>query len=78
MSDLQRDIEAYEREQAQLEATAMGKWVLFNDAALICVVDTFEEVAERAVRDYGSGPYLIRQVGASRITMPASVLYRVG
>jgi hypothetical protein len=78
MSELQRDIEAYEREQAHLEASAMGKWALFHDAALVLVANTFEEAAERAVKDFGSGPYLIRQIGSTGVTLPASVMYRVG
>jgi hypothetical protein len=78
MSELQRDIEAYEREQTQLEATSMGKWVLFHDATLVCIVDTFDEAAKKAVEEFGGGPYLIRQVGSSSMTMPASVMYRVG
>ena len=78
MSELQHDIEAYEREQAELEATSMGKWVLFHDAARICIVDTFDEVAQRAVKEFGDGPYLIRRIGASGLTLPASVMYRVG
>lgn len=78
MSELQRDIEAYEREQAHLEATAMGKWVLFHDAELVSVFEAFEEAAEKAVREYGTGPYLIRQIGSSGITLPASVMYHIG
>jgi hypothetical protein len=77
MSELQRDIEAYEREQAQLEGTSMGKWVLFHDATRICIVDTFDEAAQKAVTEFGDGPYLIRRIGTSGLTLPASVMYRV-
>lgn len=76
MSELEIDIEAYESQKADLEATSMGKWVLFHDAKLICIVETFEEAAQRAVHDFEEGPYLIRQVGSSGIVMPASVMYR--
>jgi hypothetical protein len=29
------------------------------------------------VQKFGSGPYLIRQVGASPIVLPASVMYNI-
>ena len=78
MNELQRDIEAYELMQSELETTSMGKWILFHDAHLILVAETFEEAAEKAVTDFGDGPYLIRQIGSSGITLSASVMYRVG
>jgi hypothetical protein len=78
MSELQRDIDAYERERTQLEAESMGKWVVFHDAQRVCIVETFDEAAENAVRLFGQGPYLIRRIGSSGVTLPASVMYRVG
>jgi hypothetical protein len=78
MSELQRDIEAYELQRAHLEATAMGKWVLFHDAKLIEVTESFEDAARKAVAQFSDGPYLIRQIGASGVSLPASVMFRVG
>ena len=75
MSELKDDIVAYEGMQADLESSALGKWVLFYDKKLIGTFDTFEVAAQEAVRKFGRGPYLIRQIGAQAITLPASVLY---
>lgn len=77
MATLDQEISAYQAMQADLEAHQMGKWVLFHDQKLIGVYDSFESAAEEAVKNFGSGPYLIRQVGASQITLPASVMYRL-
>ena len=76
MNALDAELTAYRREREQLESTHPGKWVLFKGAALISVHDTFEATAEDAVRRYGRGPYLIRQVGAPPMVIPASIYYQ--
>jgi hypothetical protein len=75
MSELKDDIVAYEAVRADLEASALGKWVVFHDKELIGTFDTFEAAAKDAVIRFGRGPYLIRQIGAAAVTLPASVLY---
>ncbi len=75
MSDIDREIAAYESKKEDLEAQHMGQWVLFHDQKLIAVYDSFQVAAENAVRRFGRGSYLIRQVGAPPITLPASVMY---
>jgi hypothetical protein len=77
MSELDSEIKAYEEMRADLEANQMGKWVLIHDGALANVFDSFENAAEEAVRLFGRGPYLIRQVGAPPVSLPASVMYRL-
>ena len=42
----------------------------------IGVYDAFETAAKEAVGHFGRGPYLIRQVGAPPVVLPASVMYR--
>ena len=76
MSELTKEIAAYERIRNELETDHLGKWVLVHDEALIGVYATFEEAAGEAVRRFGRGPYLIREIGAAPMTLPASVLYR--
>lgn len=76
MADVKKDIAAYEKMQSELEATHMGKWVLFYDEKFIALFDSFESAAEQAVERFGRGPYLIRQVGAPPVTLPASVMFR--
>ena len=77
MADVKDEIAAYEKMRDELEAQHMGKWVLFNDLELIGVYDSFEAAAEDAVRRFGRGPYLLRQVGAPPVTLPASVMFHV-
>ena len=75
MADLDQDIAAYEKLQAGLESKHVGKWVLVHDEVLVSLYDSFEAAADEAVKRFGRGPYLIRQIGAPPMTLPASVLY---
>jgi hypothetical protein len=75
MSPLEQEIATFENARAELEASAMGKWVLIHDSELIGTFDSFDAAANRAVEEFGQGPYLIRQVGATALTLPASVLF---
>lgn len=77
MAELDQEIEAYNGMSAELEAHHMGKWVLVHDLHLVNIYDSFEAAAEEAVRLFGRGPYLIRQVGAPPVTLPASVMYNL-
>ena len=65
MTDITQNITAYKKIQPNLESEHMSKWVLIYDKKLISIYDTFEKTAEDAVKKFGSGPYLIRQVGVS-------------
>jgi len=76
MAELDIEISAYDSMREQLEAEHMGKWVLLHDRQLVGVYDSFDKAAEDAVKRFGGGPYLIRQVGAQAITLPASVMYQ--
>jgi hypothetical protein len=75
MADLKDDIAAYQAMRADLESRALGQWALFYNKELIDVFESFEKAANDAVRKFGRGPYLIRQIGAAPATLPASVLY---
>lgn len=77
MPDIDAEITAYEERQDDLEAHHMGEWVVMKDGQLVGTFDSFEKAASIAVTRFGRGPYLIRQVGAPPITLPASVMYRV-
>ena len=77
MADLDMEIAAYGAKREELEASHMGKWVLVHECELIGIFDSFQAAAEDAVRKFGRGPYLIRQVGAPPVTLPASVMYNV-
>ena len=76
MTDVKSEIAAYERQKEDLEGSHTGKWVLFFDEKLAGVYDSFEAAAREAVSRFWRGPYLIRQVGAPPVVLPASVMYR--
>ena len=76
MAELRDDIAAYDAMRLDLESSSLGKWVVFHNKELIATFDSFDEAAKEAVRRFGRGPYLIRQIGAPAITLPASVLYQ--
>ncbi len=73
---LQVEIATYDAMKDDLEAHHKDKWVVFHDDEFIGAFDTFDTAAAEAVRRFGVGPYLIRQVGAPPLTLPASVMYR--
>lgn len=75
MDEIDKEIVAYEQRQIELESQHMGKWVLFHDLQLIGVYDSFDSAAVDAVKRFGRGPYLIRQVGAPALSLPSSVIY---
>lgn len=75
MPELDQDIDAFAGLRAELEAHHMGEWVLIRERQLINTFPSFEDAAQVAVENYGRGPYLIRQVGASPVVLPASVMY---
>ena len=75
MAALEEEISAYEGMQQELESQHTGEWVIVHDRRLVGVYESFELAAESAVREFGRGPYLIRQVGAPPLALPASVMY---
>ena len=76
MSKLSDEIAAYEEMRDNLETDYTGQWVVVHGGELAGIYPSFEEAAEDAVQKFGRGPYLIRQVGAPPMTLPASVVYR--
>lgn len=76
MTTLDSQISAYEEMRDTLETDHFGQWVVFHDGTLIGTYESFQDAAEEAVRCFGRGPYLIRQVGAPPVRLPASVLFR--
>ena len=76
---LDREIAAYNAMRDELERDHLYEWVVFHDERLIGAYEDFQDAAAEAVRRFGRGPYLIRQVGAPPRTIPASAwLRRVG
>lgn len=73
--NIRDDIAAYEAMRSDLEASNLGNWALIRARQLHGIYRSFDEAAEEAVRQFGRGPYLIRQIGAPSVTLPASVVY---
>jgi hypothetical protein len=73
--DINEDIAAFEAMRQKLESDHMGQWVLIHGRELVSIFDTFEAAAEAAVEQFGRGPYLIRQIGAPPVVLPASIMY---
>ncbi len=76
MAELSMEIAAYARLKDRLETDHVGKWVVIHDETVAGTFDEFSEAAEFAVREFGRGPYLIRQVGVAPAPLSASLLYQ--
>lgn len=76
MLELRRQIAAYEKIKSDLETDHFGKWVVFYDEELVGTFDTDREAVGTAIKRFGRGPYLIRQVGVVPVPPLASVIYR--
>jgi hypothetical protein len=76
MAELKDEIAAYDSMRGDLEAKFLGRWALVHDRHLIDTYESFDQAAKDAVHRFGRGPYLIRQVGAPPVSLPASVMYR--
>jgi hypothetical protein len=75
VADLEKEIAAYEAMQSSLEASSWGRWALVYNERLVDTFETFDDAAAAAVRKFGRGPYLIRQIGSPPVVLPASVMY---
>ena len=74
--DLRVDMDSFDARVQWLEKHHNGKFVVFCAGEFVDAFDTFDAAARAAIRRYGAGPYLIRQVGRPRgFSMPASVAY---
>lgn len=74
MDGLQREIAAFDRMRDYLETDYFSKWVVVHDEKLAGAYASDQEAAEEAVRRFGRGPYLIRQVGAGPMELRIPVL----
>lgn len=75
LKTLAAELAAYRHESSQLEASHIGKWVVFKGSVRIAIYDSFDDAAADAVARFGRGPFLIRQIGERPIVIPVSVAY---
>ena len=71
---LATEIEAFEKLRPILEPSRSGQWVVFHNGRHVGTYRSFEDAADASVRQFGRGPYLIREVGSTQATsLPASL-----
>jgi hypothetical protein len=75
---LETEIRAYEAKREELERHHKGKFVVFHGEEFVGAFDDFDKAAAEAVRRFGRGPYLIRQVGATVPPISASLAAKIG
>lgn len=75
-SVLSREIGVFEQKKVELQNHHNGKWVVIHDDAVVGVYDTIDAAGRFASAQFGRGPYLIRQIGASELRLPTSVCFR--
>jgi len=75
---LETEIKAFETMKEELERHYRGKFVIFHGTEFVGAFDTFNSAAAEAVRRFGHGPYLIRQVGVTTPPISASLAARLG
>ena len=62
--------------RTKLEADHLMRWAVVHTEQLVGIYGTFESAAHDAMQKFGRGPYLIRQIGAPPMQLPASVRCR--
>jgi hypothetical protein len=77
MPSLDDEIAAFDTMKDRLEADHRGQWALVHDGALFGPYSSFQQAAKTAIKRFGLGPYLIRQIGAPPIPLPASLVYPI-
>ena len=70
------EIAAYELIQEELESKHHLEWAVIHGEELIGIYEDFQVAADQAVRRFGRGPYLIRQIGAPPIVLPRYLVER--
>ena len=73
---LSDNIAAYDELRSELEMDHNGEWVVIHNRRVSGYFESMEKATHHAVEAHGTGPYLIRQIGAPPITLPTSVLYQ--
>ena len=64
---LDREIATYERLCDSLEAEHYLWWAVIRGETYVGAYPTFDDALQEAVRRFGRGPYLIREIGAPPI-----------
>ena len=76
MSDLDRQIDAYKRQEAELKKLHVGKAVVFAEEQLQGIYDDIGVATHDAIKRFEPGKFMVRIVGED--TLPAKYFLRVG
>jgi len=72
---LERELATLEKERNRLKREHAGKFVLIHGGEVIGTYDDFDKAADEGIRLFGREPFLIRQVGAKPVEIPAALVY---
>ena len=67
VATLDENIATYQKMRDYLETEHFRKWVVFYDEEFIGSYEDFQDADYDALKRFGRGPYLIRQVGVKRV-----------
>ena len=73
---LELETRIFERHKVEFERDHNLEWVVIHGDDYVRLFNDFQLAADAAVRKFGRGPYLIKQIGAPIPHLPASILYR--
>ncbi|MCY4580039.1 MAG: hypothetical protein OXD31_13470 [Chloroflexi bacterium] len=76
MAVLEREYAVFNRMKEQLKDEHHLEWVVIHEDEFVGTFKDFEDAAVTAIKRFGYGPYLIKQIGAPPFRLPASILYR--
>ena len=76
MAVLEREYAVFNGMKEQLEAEHHLEWVVIHEDEFVGTFKDFEDAAVEAIRRFGRGPYLIKQIGGPPFRLPPSILYR--
>ena len=66
-SSLVTEMRTFDARRADFERTYSGKFIVIKGEEVVGAWDTLSAAADEAVRRFGRGPYLIRQVGGQPV-----------
>ena len=76
MPPLDQEIATYERLREWLEAEHHSEWAVIHGETYVGAYATFDEAVREAVRRFGRGPYLIREIGAPPLRFCVPSIWR--
>ena len=74
MMTLEKEIQLYDEMRAELEEKYFNRWIIIRGTKVSGPFEDSAECVQFAIEHFGRGPYLIRQVGAPPLHLPASAI----